>query len=98
MKTGKTSASLNLVISMTFWDGPGGLPADLDIPLFDGDLNWNNDMAGAGAYEILENPVPDDSYIEKFGEDFSEVKGYGFQIHKGNITIDLNIYTLILDG
>ena len=80
IKTDQTP--LNLVVSVMFWDGPHGLPADLDIPLFDGDMHWNNDTGDNAGFQIIENPLDGDTYIETFDENI-DVKGFGFQIHKG---------------
>lgn len=78
--------SLDFVTSVTFWDGPAGLPADLDVQLFDDDHGRPvspNNFAVDGVDSIT-NPLSGDTFVENFDDDFSNRKGFGFQIHAGN--------------
>ena len=72
---------MNVVVSITFWDGPEGLPADLDVALYDLDTDHNN--CSSPQPNVVEKTLAGDTYQEKFGEDFSKAKGFGFQIHRG---------------
>ena len=73
--------------SVTFWDGPHGLPAGLNIPtLFDDEAPKETDGYGdmGNGVEALPYPVEDDTYLESFDDDFKDNKGFGFVLAPGD--------------
>lgn len=83
---------IKTVTSVTFWDGPSSLPANLDITLFDNDIFTPHEPNDPN---VLPYPVVDDTFIENFDDDFKDKKAFGFQIIPGNLHFQHGLFVML---
>ena len=74
-----------MTTAVVFWEGPEGLPADLDHDLFDDKVASleKDQFALHNGVDGIPDSFPGETYTETFDENFKDIKAFGFNINPG---------------